>query len=187
MNHSEQISETTGYTVVAHQEGALLGAVVHVFFDPDSRSISGMTLKSRIFGKESWFAVDEIELFGKDVILLKSEASLTPLAESGVVKGKSLNEMRGMPVVTVDGEELGSLEDCEVRGENWSLSELYLNRNRRLPVDSNEIKMGPDQIIVPAGYTDRIIEKPPGSPGFLSRVFTAKEEQAFAVGERPQE
>jgi uncharacterized protein YrrD len=88
MTHSDQISETIGYSVIAHKEGAQLGDVVHVFFDPDSKNISGMTFRSKTFGKESWFGVEEIELFGKDVILLKGEASVTPGSEKRRDKGQ---------------------------------------------------------------------------------------------------
>ena len=107
---TSQASDTVGYSVISHKEGSQLGSVVHVFFDPTSKQISGMTLKSKTFGKESWFGVEEIELFRKDVILLKSEASVTRVADSSVVKGKSLNEMKGMRVVTDEGKLLGTLD-----------------------------------------------------------------------------
>jgi uncharacterized protein YrrD len=100
MTHSDQISETIGYSVIAHKEGAQLGDVVHVFFDPDSKNISGMTFRSKTFG--------------------------------------------------------------------------YFNKNLRLPVDSAEIKIGPDQIMVPSAYSERV-EEHKGSPGFLRRIFSAKE------------
>jgi uncharacterized protein YrrD len=183
MTQSDQISETLGYAVIAHKEGAQLGDVVHVFFDTKSKSISGMTLKKKTFGKESWFGVEEIELFGKDVVLIKSESSLTPVTNPDVLKGTSLKEMRGMRVVTMEGTQLGLLKDFEVRGENWSISELYLDDNLRLSVDSVEITIGPDQIIVPARYAQRVVKEPKPSPGFLQRIFSPN--QAAAAQQEP--
>jgi sporulation protein YlmC with PRC-barrel domain len=182
MTQTDQVSETIGYSVIAHKEGAHLGGVVHVFFDPDSKSISGMTLRSKTFGKESWFGVEEIETFGKDVILLKSEASLIPLAKSGVIKGKSLKEMRGMRVVTAEGKLLGTLDDLEVRGDDWTISELYLDKNLRLSVERAELKIGPDQIMVASGSGDRVVEGPKDSPGILRRIFSKKAEPPDSAG-----
>ncbi len=169
---TSQASDTLGCSVIAHKEGSRLGGVVHVFFDPTSQQISGMTLKSKTFGKESWFSVEEIEVLGKDIILLKGEASITPVTDSGAVKGKSLKEMKGMRVVTDGGELLGTLDDLEIRGNDWTISELCLNDNRRLPVDSAAIKLGSDEVIVPAGYSERLLKVPKSGPGFLHRIFT---------------
>jgi sporulation protein YlmC with PRC-barrel domain len=177
MAHSDQLSETIGYSVIAHREGAQLGDVAHVFLDPENKNISGMTLKSKVFGKESWFGVEEIETIGTDVILLKGEASLTPLAKAGVTKGKSLKDIRGTRVVTADGKLLGTLDDFEVQGDDWSISELYLDKNRRLPVASAEIKIGEDQIIVPAEYSERVVEEPEDNSGFFHKIFGAKKEE----------
>ena len=83
---SEQVSETLGYAVIAREEGARLGDVTHVFFDVETKRISGMTSRVRTFAPESWFGVDQIEVMGKDVILLKNEASLTPVGKGGVIE-----------------------------------------------------------------------------------------------------
>jgi sporulation protein YlmC with PRC-barrel domain len=177
MTPSGHVSGTIGYAVVAHKEGALLGEVVHVFFDPDSRTISGMTVRSKAFGNESWFGVEEIEILGRDVILLTGEASLTPVKKGGVIRGKSLQEMRSMRVVTQDGKLLGRLDDLEVQGKQLAISELYLYKNLRLLVDHAEIRIGPDQIMVPSVYSDRVVARQKDSPGGLRRIFGAKDPQ----------
>lgn len=173
MTQMDHVSDALGYSVIAHKEGAQLGGVNHVFIDPETKRISGMTLKGKRPARESWFGAAEIELIGKDVILLKGEGSLIPLAKGGVTSGKSLKEMRGMPVVTLGGKQLGLLDDLEVRGADWSISELSLDNNRRLPVDSLEIRIGPDQIIVPVEYKDLVVTEDVDKPGFLSRVFNS--------------
>lgn len=174
---SEQVSEAVGYAVIAHKEGAQLGDVSHVFFDIETKCISGMTSRKKTFAPESWFGVDQIEVMGKDVILLKSEASLTPVGKGGVVKGNSLKEMRGMRVVTTDGKLLGTLVDLEVQGKNWMISELWLSDKQRLPVVGADIVIGPDQIIVPAHYDAKVVheEKASSAVGFLRRVFTKQD------------
>lgn len=174
---SEQVSETLGYAVIAREEGAQLGDVTHVFFDVETKCISGMTSRKKIFAPESWFGVDQIEVMGKDVILLKNEASLTPVGKGGVVKGNSLKEMRGMRVVTTDGKQLGTLVDLEVQRTDWMISELWLSDDQRLPVVGADIAIGPDQIIVPADYDAKVLreDETSSTPGFLRRIFTKQD------------
>jgi sporulation protein YlmC with PRC-barrel domain len=178
MTRSEQASEAVGYLVVAREEGARLGEVAHVFFDVASKRISGMTSRNGTFTPEVWFGVDQIEVMGKDVILVKSAASLTAIGKGGVIKGSSLKELRGMLVVTADGRRLGTLVDLEVQSDNWTISELWLNDNQRLPVVAEEIQIGPDQIIVPAEYAAQVVGEKKASPGVLRRLFSSKQDPA---------
>ncbi len=177
MTHSDHTSDTIGHSVIALKEGAYLGSVAHVFFDTDLKKISGMTLKSKTFGKESWFGVGEVTLFGKDVVLLKGEASATPVGKGGVVQGKSLKDMRGMEVVTEDGKKLGTLDDLEVRREDLSICELYLGKGLHLAVEVDKIKIGKDQIMVPAVYSERVTDEHLENPGFLRRMLAAAKDQ----------
>lgn len=170
----EQVSEAVGCLVVGREDGARLGEVAQIFFDVGTKRISGMTSRKKTFAPEWWFGVEQIEVMGKDVILIESEASLTPVGKNGVVEGNSLKEMRGMRVVTTDGEDLGTLVDIEVQRADWTISELWLSDSRRLPVVGMHIALGPDQIIVPAEYGAKVVRQQKTSPGFLRRVFSAK-------------
>ena len=63
--------------------------------------------------------------------------------------------------------------DLEVRRDDWTISELCLSDNRRLPIESATLQLGDDEIIVPASYGDRVFEAPKTGPGFLRRIFTS--------------
>lgn len=174
MNNSDHASRTVGRSVIARKEGAQIGDVAQIFFDPDSRSISGMTSKTRVFAPERWFGVDDIELIGKDVVLLGSETSLTPINHKGIPRGKSFKDLRGMWVVTVDGARLGRLVDLKIHQQGWVIEQLVLDHNRVLDVDSADIRIVKGKILVPADYSDRVTSEKVQVPLFFRRVYHSR-------------
>jgi sporulation protein YlmC with PRC-barrel domain len=171
---TEHASEIRGYDIVTEKEGARLGHVSQVFLDPGEKKVSGLTFKPTMLSHESWVDATDITLIGRDVILIKAEEKAKSLAgDAPWVHGRSLKDLQGIAVVTKAGEQLGKLKDLEVQGEQWAISELTLSDARRLPIERDDLCIGPDQIILPEGYADRVTQADASEPSFLGRVFSA--------------
>jgi sporulation protein YlmC with PRC-barrel domain len=171
MTQTEHATEILGYTVIAHKEGAQMGRVSHVFVDPKTKAMSGLTFKSRFMADEQWIGVQDIELLGKDVILVRTEASAKRLGADESAHGRSLKELRGTAIVTMEGKKIGTLEDVDFADDGSTISGLHLNGGRQLAVEIDALNIGVDQVMVPAEYENRITTEKKDDPGFLRRVL----------------
>lgn len=91
-----------------------------------------------------------------------------PMANRKWVDGTD-TELFGDDVVLVWSAENASTEvrDLVIRGR--SLSELFSKESRHVAVNREEIRIGPDQISVPASYASRIVATE--SVGVFGRLF----------------
>jgi sporulation protein YlmC with PRC-barrel domain len=178
---TEHASEIRGYEIVTEKEGARLGNVSHVFLDPEAKKVSGVTFRPNMLGHESWVDATDITLIGRDVILIKTEEKARSLTgDAPWVHGRSLKELQGIPVVTHAGKQLGKLKDLEVQGEQWTISELMLSDAQRVPVEQPDLVIGPDQVVLPENYADRVTSESSSEPRFLRRVFSAETAQEIS-------
>jgi sporulation protein YlmC with PRC-barrel domain len=165
----ELLSELRGLLVIAREEGANLGVVSGIYFDPEAAKISCLTLGRRK-GKSRVVDATDVISFGRDVVMVSSEVGVKTVEEAGEPRGRSLKDLQGLWVTTHGGERLGTLVDVDVGGEDWSISEIRLADDKRLPVVAGEIVIGRDEILVPKEYAGRVTadhEK----PGFIGRLF----------------
>ncbi len=168
METAAQASEVLGDMVISHTEGANLGSVKDVYIDTANNCISGISFRPNVMTDTSWIAAKNIELFGEDVILVSTkDASMELVGDA--TQGKSLRELKGHPVVTDEGRRLGTLEDLELNGANRTISELFIDQHRHIAVTPEEIKVGPDEIVVPASYENRVADDP-NHVGLMERM-----------------
>lgn len=168
MDNTAPASEALGDMVISHAEGANLGSVKDVYIDTEKKCVSGISFRPNIFTDTSWIAAKNIEIFGEDVILVSSKEASMELVDD-VTRGTSLRELKGHPVVTDDGKRLGTLQDLELRGSDRAISELFIDQHRHVAVTPDEIKVGPDEIVVPASYENRV-EDDPNHVGLMERM-----------------
>ena len=155
----ESAAELRGLSVITREDGALLGSVSGVTVDPVRRAIATLILRARSAPRKELFVpMEEIELIGRDAILIKSQSSAHPI-EGGDLPGKSLRALQGAWVTTLEGKHLGTLIDIDFSARDGRISELELAEGKRIAVDGAEITIG-DEILVPATYADRMTDIP---------------------------
>lgn len=156
-----------GIQMVALAEGRIVGSILRIFLNPSKRCISGFVVREpRFSGQESWVDVHDIKLVGEDVVFV-SRASACK-AKSPV--GRSLKELMGLPVTSLDGRVLGSVVDVQVDA-NWRLSELDLSEGKMVRIDPRHTIFGRDTILLRAGAVAEARPAGRHKPGLIGRIF----------------
>jgi len=169
---TESLSNLRSFIVVARKEGLRLGTVAETFVLPGTRKLSAIAVKGGLADSERYVFLDNIELIGEDVILVKNVAAvkddLGPTEESG----RAFHDLRGMPVGTAGGVALGKLADMDIETKGGILAVLFLADGRAVAVKADDVTLGRDQIVLPAGYEARVSEPDEARRGFLSKLFS---------------
>lgn len=164
----ETASGLRGMPVITREEGAQLGRVAGVYVSTETNTISAITIRPGArAGKGGYVPSAQIQLIGKDVVLVSSESALRA---SGDVPGRSLKDLQGSWVTTNGGKHVGTLIDLDFSPKSWEISELSLAEDRHLAVTAQEIKIG-DEIIVPPEYVDRVEISEKTRTGILGRLM----------------
>ncbi len=140
--------------VIDTSHGRQLGRVKDAVFDPEQQVFLGLLVEARP-GGDMFLQRERIRAFGGDAVTVESESSLTPLVaepraravvESGV-------HLRGSPVVTEEGEKLGSLDHIALNDDGsiacYSVSSGFLSLGDRIDILPSRVKtIGVDAIVV---------------------------------------
>jgi sporulation protein YlmC with PRC-barrel domain len=166
----ESAAELRGLPVITREDGVLLGSVSGITVDPVRRAIATLTLRTRAPKKELFVPMEEVELIGRDAILIKAQASARPIEKPTDLPGKSLRALQGAWVTTLEGKHLGTLVDIDFSGRDGQISEIELAEGKRVSVEAAEITIG-DEILVPASCVERMADIPRGKYGLLGRLL----------------
>jgi len=175
MTEKAHMYELMGCLVISEAEGAKLGSVSDIFIDIDQNKISGLCFKPHKLGKQEYYVyVQDIIKIGRDIIFINREDAVHSYAKSSNPTGSqhaSLTDLLGHWVTTSEGKQLGKLTDLDIQDEDWSVCEMWLDQSKKMPVSPREIKIGPDQIIVPPTYTDKIVVSENLKDGLMVRLL----------------
>ena len=161
MSDPVAIYSLTGKMVVSRAEGRHLGTVTRAYLDADQARLTNIVLRGSRFADERYVSADDLETAGEDVVLLRSAVGANPLPGDGV-SGRDLNDLRGLWVTTAEGRHLGAVADVGVARDDWRVCELRLANGQRLPCKADDLRIGRDEILVPPGYAERLVDAPNG-------------------------
>jgi len=164
--------------VMTRDTGVLVGSLLDVYLDPESRGLAGISTIRKLKGAELVVPADEILLVGQDVVLIRSQESARPREARPGDAGIQFRELAGKPVVTRSGEVLGLLLDVELGGADNTVEALQLSGARILPVEPDELSVDPELLVVPDSSSKQIVEAAESSFG-LPMVGPAPEPAAL--------
>jgi len=168
---TEHASTLKGFGGISREEGADLGTLSAVYFDPENKTVSSFSFRSRRHGSGDYFVpVSEVQLVGRDVILVSTMEARTKVEAKIKPPGMRLNELQGRWVTGMDGKHLGTLVDIDFSQTDWKITELTFADGRHLKVEADEIVIG-DEILVPKEYASRLGPAPEGKKGLIERAF----------------
>ncbi|MEX2470015.1 MAG: PRC-barrel domain-containing protein, partial [Pseudohongiellaceae bacterium] len=160
MKYKERVSDLHKNLVVSYDEGERLGHVSNVYFDRQTCRIKGISLSSKSpeTDNERFISFENIHKLGKSVVIVAKKAALEALPEG--LDSSSLRYLKRTKVVTQDGEHLGELQDVNVIAKSGIIHEIILfgNRKVQIEVETDNLSIGPDMIVVPAAYKSNITE-----------------------------
>jgi len=165
-----KFTEIKGMEVLANKEGKLLGSVRRLQLDSKRKVALGLVFKTRGSG-EKWVKVSKIERIGEDVVFLTDKKAQLEDAPSG----RDARDMLGLPVTSLDGKRLGTLDDVIIDTEDWSVAALVLDDGGEVDLEKDAV-LGEDTILLQKGAYDQVRQGTGSGGGFLSRVFNPDEE-----------
>jgi sporulation protein YlmC with PRC-barrel domain len=169
---TESLTHLRDFIVVARQEGLRLGSVSEAFIHADSRKLATLAIKSGLADAERFVAFADIELIGEDVVLVSSVSATREDLGTPEQAGRAFRDLRGMPIATAGGRALGKLADIDVNNEDGVITDLFLTDGNAIAVSANDVTLGRDQIILPAGYEGRVSEPSEDRRSFLSKLLS---------------
>lgn len=153
-------ANTNGKSVFDLKTGVELGKVQDLYIDPKSAVIRGL-----IMDQKGWFQSDLlipiecIEQFGQDGVMVSSKNVLRPLLKKSrkhVPFAEGKQHIRGMPIITAEGEKLGLVEDVYFTEEmgniiGYEISEgliVDLKEGKKVLKTNEPLTVGEDILIV---------------------------------------
>lgn len=165
---------------IDQDKGAVLGRVHYVYVDTDKARLDGVSLVGDRKQPEMFVPRAVIDRIGRDVVLVKAAAQLTPLeeAEPG---GMVMNDLIGKPVVTDDGTAISELRAFEMDPKGGYIDRLHFDDGGNLAVDAGDVTIGDDVIVLPRTYRDKV-EHPEKEPGVFSLLFGRESRELYKQG-----
>jgi uncharacterized protein YrrD len=147
-----------GAQVMNVSSGEIVGRVHDLLFDREGR-LKGLLLEKKYwFGKVPYLPVSELLSIGEDLVTIETEPHLTneSVEDTWVHLVNGDQSMRGVPVITSNGQQLGVLEDVYFQEEvgtiiGYELSDGFfsdLMEGRRIIKKPSKLFIGKDAFVV---------------------------------------
>ncbi|WP_169729975.1 PRC-barrel domain-containing protein [Thermicanus aegyptius] len=154
--------------VIATKSGKRMGTVKDLLFDEKKRLMGALLTPKGLIRKAHYIPMEKILSVGEDALTVEDEEAISELDSTShlfsVFNGEK--HLKGKPVLTLNGHELGQVEDVYFLEEEGTLIGMELSDGflsdvtdgrKFLPL-SEKTKMGADAILVPQELEERIKE-----------------------------
>ena len=171
--------------VVSRKEGAFVGRLEDFQFDLETHRIYGWRLKaSGMFGKTGGIPAADMELIGRDVAFITSEAAIEwGSGRAGSVGGRAwASAYRGTEAISRRGRSLGAVHDFVIDDSGPRVTGLVLHGAVLLPLDGR-VQTGPSAIIA---ESDDVAVELPGDEADEPTTWWVRVRSALGVGQRQQ-
>jgi uncharacterized protein YrrD len=150
--------DVIGLPVIDISHGKQIGKVVDILFDTDWQ-LQGILLElGNWFHKDRYIPISDICAFGDDAVTIHGKNQASSLNTSDMYRlATGNNKVKGLPVLTVNGHQLGMVEDVYFMEEvgtiiGYELSDGFISdirEGRRMLKRPERTTFGEDAIIVP--------------------------------------
>ncbi|WP_019533541.1 PRC-barrel domain-containing protein [Paenibacillus ginsengihumi] len=158
-----------GLPVVCSATGKQVGTAKDLLLSEEWQAVAIVLEPKQWFSGPACICWEHIRAIGDDAVMIGKEEAIQPL--ESVAEGATLldgpRKLRGLPVLTANGMQLGLIEDVYLEpGEGkqvigFELTEGFISDLRegrkRLPLPDS-VTIGEDAVIVPAGCGERLDE-----------------------------
>ena len=154
-----RVSEIVGKPIVSAETGDRLGRVSDALLEDGGVNVVALVIGGGMLAKEHVLPFRDIQTLGGDTILARTHTGIRDPAQwrrAGLSATRS-SELRGTPVVTASGQRVGEVSDLLVNEETGAFAGVEvaesrlggLRTKRSILRPSEEIRIGPDAVIVP--------------------------------------
>jgi sporulation protein YlmC with PRC-barrel domain len=174
MKNTHLISALFDVQIITYKEGIRLGKVLDVFVNHETKKMTGISFHSKRadLEKEGYFSFPEIHAIGPDAVIVSTETAAAPLPEE--VKGFGWKSLKGLTVMTVEGDEIGEIADIYVNKKSGAITDLIFADHKQLGVELDALTIGANAFMVPIDYAARIEDFEPPPPQLKTDVRNVK-------------
>lgn len=171
MGKSEKVSSLRGAFVVTEDRGNILGNITNIYVNPDTKKVSAIVFKEdRMFSPYKFISADFLTKVGTDTVFVKSGDNAKQITDTVKPVGKDVKAFLGNWITTDHGRHLGNFLDFEFDSSSRGITNIDFTTGAVLPVNLNELKIGDDELIVPAAIESKM-RKPSLTISLLNRLF----------------
>lgn len=152
----QYISDLVGRPVVSMSAGTKVGTVKDVLIDTE-KMIATALLVSGAEGRGG-LPFERILAIGSDAVMIDDAATIFWASATNPGPGREANDIKGLPVVNVDGEKLGTVYDIELLGQTVDTLDITAGGVFGLGADRRKI---PHEAVRSIGPKLITIELPP--------------------------
>jgi uncharacterized protein YrrD len=172
--HVRNLQQMIGLPVLL-DSGKRVGHIQDIGFDEFWR-LSCLVLDTKVWFRRAVRIVkwDDVAICGEDAVIIRRPGSVATIRRSELLRTfqTGIVQLKELPVVTVDGQELGRVSDVYFRKSEGTqmigyeltdgfLADVFEGRRRLVFPDGPEgVTLGEDAILVPASC-DRVLEREP--------------------------
>src|SRR5688572_8596458 len=110
-----RIHELVGKPVIAAPAGDRRGRVADILIDDGTHRVIGLLLRGRPFGRARILPYVQVRSFEDSAVIVESNAALLPMnAWAERARVARLTRLRGKPLVTSAGDNVGTISDAFV-------------------------------------------------------------------------
>jgi len=119
-----KVSEFIGLPVVSMEGGIKMGSVKDVLIDTDSMTATALLISGD--SGRGGLTFDEVIAIGPDAITVKSSDVIYWASATNPGPGREANEIKGLSVVNVTGDVVGTIHDIALLGDHVKALEVRL-------------------------------------------------------------
>ena len=130
--------------VVSMADGAQVGTVEDVLFDPSELRVAGLALRGQ--GGESILPFGSIRSIGSDAVMVESAAETQGAGGQAMRENmRGLGDLTSLSVVNGEGTLLGKVKEVEI-DEDGRLAQLEAHRGGVLGIGGTDVTIPPSAI-----------------------------------------
>ncbi len=131
--------------VVSMADGAQVGTVKELLFDPSDFRLTALLLRAD--SGESTLAFGSVHSVGSDAIMVESAADTAGAKGQAVLDtARGLGDLMDLSAVNSDGTLLGKVKDLEIGDQDGSLTKLEVHRGGVLGIGGTTVTIPPSAI-----------------------------------------
>lgn len=154
-----KVSDMIDNLVYTLDNGKKIGRIIKITFDHQSKKVSSLIVKESLWSKKLVLVKTEhIKNLVRDMVNISSAKYCIPIVDLAHLINMTFQNIDRHRVITDEGKLLGIIDDMIVSQKTYTILGFILNEDSLLKVNSNQIILGRDEIIVPKCYENKIIE-----------------------------
>ncbi len=154
----EWCNSIEGHMAITEKEGLFLGYISNLYIDLTKNKVAAMELRKVMWGDKFVVLVKDISSVGEDTVFINEKKNARKMTNINPLKHRSLHDLRGTRITSLNGKHLGRLQDIDIDTQTFDINFISLGAGKWIPINSAEVTIGVDEILVPVDYELKIIK-----------------------------